>query len=342
MPLPPVRGKTSPCRAGRNNLMKKALLALAVALLVLAGIFMVKKYAEDSASRPLLAFPEMSVDSVVRLHIEYYGDSVTLVRVGGQWMTAGDRFPADTARLRRVLGHLLALQNREHVSRAATGRSEDLDLAGFGLDSTRARRVTWTLADGRTANVLLGKVSGIDFGSSFWKPADEAVVYRTPGTFVFEVSSRSQDWKDINLFRPFALRDIHSVAVRWRDSVGHSHHFTLARDGSDTGFVLLSDEDTRVPARRDESARLFTHATQFKVDEFVGGVDTSVSHARLENPVMIVRVTLQDGTAHVIEAGSSVDGLYRYIRHPTHKDPVRVFGWRFEYFRKTGKELMGP
>jgi hypothetical protein len=332
--------------------MKKALLALSGALLFLAVVFLIREYADRAAAKPRYAVTAQSNDSVTSLRITYWGTEVTLRRGYGhggsggdedRWVVAGDDFPADAAKLSRVLGHLLTLQTGEPVSRDDSGRTENLNLKEYGLDSASARFVEWTFADGRTLHVLLGKVSGIDYGSSYWKPRDEAVVYRTPGTFVFDVSSRTQDWKDTNLYvphAPFGPTDIRSVAVTWRDSVNALHEYTLERD-RDTNFVLRTAENTdRQPANKKAAAAVFTHAAQFKVDEFVPGVDSSATRAGLENPVMTIRVTLKSGTEHRIEAGNAVDGLFRYTRHPTHPAPVRVFGWRFEYFRKTGEDFL--
>lgn len=321
--------------------MKKALLGLLLAVTVLAGIFLARRLGEERASRPRHAYGDMSAEQVTSLKVAYFGDSMTVVKEGGRWVTGGDAFPADTARLRRVLGALLTLQNREIVSQdsGAAGLRE------FGLDSASARHVSWTLADGRRVKVLLGKVSGIDYGSSFWKPADEAVVYRTPGTFVFELSSRAQDWKDTTLFPAFAPADIRAVAVIWRDSAGAVHDYEIARAGSDTAFTLRAGRDgAPEPARREAAEKIFRHAAQFKIDEFVPGIDTAATRARraaLDEPVMIIRLSLGNGREHVVTVGPRVDGLYRYIRHPWHPDPVRVFVWRFDYFNKTRADFVG-
>ncbi len=331
--------------------MKKALAALAFAVLMLAGLFTIRHMMATRAAAPRFAYADMTAEAVVRLHVSYWGDSVTLVKEAGQWVTSRDRFPADTARLRRVLGHLLGLQTREQVSRRDSDRIDAAELAAYDLDATRARHVTWTLADGRSAQVSLGKVSGIDYGSSFWKPSGEAVIYRTPGTFVFDVSSRSQDWKDTALFPPFVPSDIQTVSVAWRGDAGRTEYI-LQREGEDadtgigagTGYVLHADDGTRIPARREDAARLFMHAAQFRIDEFVGGEDTAATPARrasLEDPYLRIRITLRDGTTHDVLAGDVVHDLYRYVKHPRHPDPVRVFVWRFDYFEKTHADFVG-
>ena len=104
----------------------------------------------------------------------------------------------------------------------------------------------------------------------------------------------------------------------------------------------MGEEGARTPARREEAARVFRHATQFKVDGFVAGVDMAATPSRrasLEDPFMTVDITLQDGTRHAVIAGDVVHDLYRYVKHPRHPDPVRVFVWRFDYFAKKAEDF---
>src|SRR5690606_9241093 len=141
-------GKPSTLTPGTSR-MKKALAVLAVSVLALAGVLWTGARMRQQAAAPRSPYADMVPGDVVRLHVAYLGDSVTLIRHAGNWVTARDRFPADTARLRRVLGHLLGMQVKEEVSRAPSGHPDDLNLAAYDLDTASARRVTWTMADGR-------------------------------------------------------------------------------------------------------------------------------------------------------------------------------------------------
>src|SRR5690606_18321712 len=108
------------------------------------------------------------------------------------------------------------------------------------------------------------------------------------------------------------------------------------------GFVWVGENGARRPVRREAASRVFDRAARFKVDEFVGGVDTAATAARrasLDEPFMVIRITLRDGTRHAVVAGDVVHDLYRYVRHPRHPDPVRVFVWRFDDFRKRAAEF---
>lgn len=316
--------------------MRKGLFSLLAAALILTAVYGLLRLRERAAGAPHRPFAAMDTAAVTGLRVAYGPDSMRLIRSADGWVVEEDGFPADTARLARVLGNLRNLQARERVSRdTAASRLRD-----YGLDETGARRVAWTLADGSDHGVLLGKVSGIDYGSTFWKRAGAEESYRTPGTFAYEVSARARDWKDTNLFVPFAPRDVRSVSVGWTEEGGATHAWTLARAG-DTAFVLrapgLPPEGVR--AARAAATLVFRQATRFKIDAFVAGPDTAAARAGLDHPVMTIHVRLRDGREPAVIAGNPVDGLYRYVRHPRHPDPVRVFLWRFEPFAKRAEDL---
>jgi hypothetical protein len=143
---------------------------------------------------------------------------------------------------------------------------------------------------------------------------------------------------------------VQSIDVEWKavDSLSPASpalktvRYRLERSG-DTDYVLTRPglPETVAPAARDEASKLFLHASQFKIDFFVPGGDSLASHAALDAPFMIVRVGLKDGSERVVTAGAEVDGLYRYTRHASRPEPVRVFKWRFEYFRKRAEDLKG-
>src|SRR5690606_14232816 len=113
-PRPGRRRGRAPSQPGGR--MKKALLALLGAVLLLAGVFGVKKARESLDARPRLAFADARLEDAVRLGIRYAGDSVTLALAESGWIVTADSFPADTARLRRAFGHLAELQTRERAA----------------------------------------------------------------------------------------------------------------------------------------------------------------------------------------------------------------------------------
>lgn len=323
--------------------MKKALLALLGAVVALGLVVAVMRWREAVASRPRLAFANARLADAAALRIRYAGDSAILLRKDGRWGVAGDGFPADTAHLRRAFEALASLQTGEVVADSA----DAADLVEYGLGPSEIKRVEWENADGSRHRVELGKLSGVDYESLFWKREDGPRVYRTPGKFVWEFSSRAVDWKDTNLYyprAPFAPGDVRSLEVEWKAadtaSGGHVALTTVAyrlERKNDSDFVLT--RPFAAPAARDEAVKLFRYASQFKVDFFVPGADTSAAGATLDAPFMTIRVGLKDGSERVVTAGAEVDQLYRYARHASRPEPVRVFKWRFEYFKKRGEDF---
>ena len=329
--------------------MKKALLALLGAALALALVVAVSKWRDASASRPHLAFGDTRYENAVELRIRYFGDSVRLYREGGRkdgrWKVAGDGFPADTAHLVRAFAALASVQELETVTDSvdAAGRIE------YGLSPDEAKDVAWRAADGATHRVVLGKLSGIDYGSIFWQREGSPAVYRTPGKFVWDFPSRPVDWKDTNIFAPaarFAPEDVQTLDVEWKaaDTASGalvaltSVAYRLERRG-DSDFALV--KPFAASASRMEASKLFRYASQFKIDFFVPGGDSLAAGAALDSPFMTIRIGLKDGSMRTVTAGSEVEALYRYARHASHPDPVRVFKWRFEYFKKNPEALVG-
>lgn len=326
--------------------MKRAVVTLLVASLVLAGVFGIMRMRERIQARTGQVFSDTRMDEIVRLTIRAAGDSVTLLNGASGWILSGDAFPADGPRLSRVFGHLAGLQTRETVIDSA---DEDA-LSEYGFRSGQEKHVEWEHAGGRVHRVVLGKISGLDFGSVFWKPADGPQVYRTPGKFVWEFSSRPMDWKDTNLYHPqspFRSADVRALDVEWldvrfTDSAGEPRLDTVAwrleRRG-ERAYVLVKPDPFPVP--EETGARLFRHAEQFKIDGFLPGPDPSARRAGLDTPYMTIRFELEDGSERRVVAGARADRLFRYARHASHPDPVRVFAWRFDYFRVRGEEIVG-
>src|SRR5215217_5539513 len=96
--------------------MKKTLWALAGALLLLALVLGVKTCADRATHRERFVFDTLKVDEVVRLEMEYQGESATLEKKDGLWRVASDGYPADTARVRMALNGLLRTRATEKVS----------------------------------------------------------------------------------------------------------------------------------------------------------------------------------------------------------------------------------
>ena len=79
---------------------------------------------------------------------------------------------------------------------------------------------------------------------------------------------------------------------------------------------------------------------QFAVDEFVASGD-SLAGIALRKPAMTLRITMQDGRRHVLEAGDAA-GDFHYAKHPRYGIPVKIARWRLDYFKVTVPDLLKP
>jgi hypothetical protein len=304
--------------------MKRTLTGLVIllaAVALLAGLLWMKSRREGAALRAGAVFDTTRISEVHDLRIGYLRDSTRLLRLGGRWVTARDTFPVDTARMGKVLRSLLGLREYETVTDSADAQS----LWDYGLNPEDAKRVEWTWSDGSKEQVLLGKTSTLDFSFVYWMRAGSARVFRTPGSFIWDVSPRTDDWREKAFWPAFAASDIDSLTVAWKDASGGPVQYRVARTASKPLSAAAQ--------------KLFEKATQFTADDFGTELDPNRAAISLADPAMTIRIHLNDGTEHILRAGPVFMGL-QYTQHPAHRNLVWVFKWRYDYFRKTPEALI--
>ena len=149
-------------------------------------------------------------------------------------------------------------------------------LAEYGLDTTQAKHIEWKDGKGSHA-IVLGKTSGIDYGSTYWKFEDKPEVYSTPGNFTWEISARPPDWKDRILFN-VDVKNLKSVSVDWRDSTDAMQHYKVAVV-NDSTFKLA--EPSEAPAVHGVAQAIVSQCAQLSIDDFVANNDTNVSRIQI-------------------------------------------------------------
>jgi hypothetical protein len=320
-------------------------LILIAAVLLLAAVLWVKSYREEAPRRGGFAFDTTRAAEVTSLRVQYHRDSMLIRAAGdGAWVTQ-DGYPVDSARLREALGWLLRLRTREKVSEAADARS----LWDYGLNPEDAKTVEWTWASGETERVLLGKTSALDYSYTYWKwkdPRRGGAVYRTPGNFAWNVSSRVHDWKERRLWPPFTAADVRALSVDWRDGAAVRHYRLERTEGAaataeESGYLLT--EPYRAPASRAVADHLFENAPQFAADDFGLELDPRWQSATVADPEITLSIILKNGTTYTLKGGE-VFREYQYSRHPRLPHLlVWVFRWRYDYYKKSPEELApGP
>jgi hypothetical protein len=316
--------------------LKKTLLALAGAVVLLVLVLGVKTCADRRMHREVFVFDTAQVARVERLEIAHGGRTAVLAKRDGRWVTS-DGFPVDSLRMGRVLAALLRTRATEKVSESG----DPARLAEFGLSEGEAKRLRWKLASGEAYTLLLGKTSGADFSSTFWKWEGAREVYRTPGAFTHEASVSEADWKSRAVLPSFAADEVASVAVDWADADGKTVRYRIDR-AADSSAVL--SEPFKAPMPRESADEVFGQIPGFKVDAFVEPWEDRPS-MKLDTPLFRIEIRLKDKTVHRLAAGDTVrqdHQLYRYAFLPGTKHPVKILEERFARFRKTGDQLLNP
>ncbi|HKP97740.1 MAG TPA: DUF4340 domain-containing protein [Fibrobacteria bacterium] len=311
--------------------MKRTLIVLLAALALLAAILLKKRSNEKVMQKDAPVFDSTYKSGVTMLRVSKKPDTSSLQKKDGKWVVAKDGYSVDTAKINKVLSNLFSLQNKELVSNSP-GR-----LAEYGLDSNEAKHVTLQDGTGKTvAQVVIGKTSGADYSSTYWKWEAKPEVYRTPGNFTWEIATKDDDWKDRKLF-PATSKDVKTVEATWRDSTGTAYAYKLEAVTDSTWKMLAPQDSNRVVnASANEMATRFA---EMSVDEFVTASDTNVSKVKLDTPAVYVKIGLKNGTMHELKASKTLSG-YAYTQHPSRKDLIKLSAWRFDSFKKKPFELL--
>lgn len=311
--------------------MKKTLIVL-VAALALLGVILFKRGSDRKAlGQDVPVLDSAKKAEVASFRIAKEADTVAIVRKDGAWGVGKDAWPGDTAKINRALGHLFSLQAKEKVSQNESRLKE------YGLDSSEAKHVVIAGKDGKPmAEVVIGKTSGADYSSTYWKWEGKPEVYRTPGNFSYEIGVKEDEWKERKFFG-FQAKDIKFLEATWQDTTGASFAYKLEAT-SDTTWKMLEPVDSNRVVRHmasDAASRI----AELAADEFIGSADTVAAKARLDSATLRAKVTLKDGKSHEISVGKPYDNYY-YVKYPARADLVKVSSWRFESLKKKPFELL--
>lgn len=310
--------------------MKRTVIILAIALAVLAGILMKKRSGDKSMSSDSFVLDSAWKANVTVFTVAKKPDTSRLEKKDGKWVVAKDGFNVDTAKINKVLTHVFSLQNKEMVSNSPAR------LAEYGLDSVEAKHVSIKDATGKSADVVIGKTSGADYASTYWKWEGKPEVYRTPGNFTWEIATKDNDWKDRKLFAATS-KDVKFVEATWKDSAGMAYSYKLEAVTDSTWKMLAPQDSNRVKnALANEMASRFA---EMSIDEFTVPADTNLAKVRLDTPAVWIKVGLKSGATHELKGSKALDG-YSFVQHPARKDTIKLSSWRFDSFKKKPFELL--
>ena len=311
--------------------MKRTLIVLLAALALLAAILFKKNSSEKSMQKDAPVLDSTAKAGVAVLGVIKKPDTSSLQKKDGKWVVAKDGYAVDTAKINKVLTSVFSLQDKELVSNSPARLSE------YGLDSTEAKHVSIKDGSGKAlAQVVIGKTSGADYSSTYWKWESKPEVYRTPGNFTWEIATKDDDWKDRKLFAATS-KDVKFVEAAWKDSTGMAYTYKLEAVTDSTWKMLAPQDSNRI--KNAMAAEMATRFAEMSIDEFVTPKDTNVSKVKLDTPAVDVKVTLKDGTVHELKASKTLSG-YAYTQHPTRTDLIKLSSWRFDAYKKKPFELL--
>ncbi|MEO7427237.1 MAG: DUF4340 domain-containing protein [Fibrobacteria bacterium] len=311
--------------------MKRTLIVLLAALAVLAAILLKMNSNEKNLQKDSPVLDSTSKSGVTGLRVITKADTSDLQKKDSRWVVGKDGFPVDTAKINKVLGNLFRVQDRELVSNSAARLGE------YGLDSVQAKHVKISAGTGKPlAEFVIGKVSGADYNSTYWKWEAKPEVYRTLGNFGYEIATKDDEWKTRKLFTATA-KDVKTVETAWKDSTGAMYSYKLEAVTDSTWKMLAPQDSGRVKnALVSEMASRFA---EMSIDEFVAANDTNVAKVKLDSPTVDLKIGLKDGTKLELKTGKVLSG-FAYVQHPERKDLIKLSGWRLDAFMKKPFELL--
>lgn len=311
--------------------MKRTLIVLLAALALLAAILFKKRSAETSMRADAPVLDSASKAQVASFRVVKRPDTSALRKQDGRWVVAKDSFAVDTSKINKVMTELFSLQGKELVSKNPARLGE------YGLDSGEAKHVTLSDASGKAmAQVVIGKTSGADYSSTYWKWEDKPEVYRTPGNFTWEIATKDNDWKDRKLFKEDP-KEVRSVETTWKDSTGMTYSYKLEAVTDSTWKMVAPQDSNRVKnAAANEMASRFA---EMSIDEFVAPGDSNLAKVSLDTPAVYVKISMKNGASHELKASPTLAG-YAYTKHPTRSDLIKLSAWRFDTFKKKPFELL--
>ncbi len=309
--------------------MKKNLVFLLLAIAVLVAILFVQKQKGVQDAKAMFALDSTQRSSVQTIKVVKANDSATLHLMGNEWVIASDSFPADTAKVNKLLGTIYKLEDKEIVSKNPAMAKE------FGLDSTEAKQVVLKDAAGKElVKVEIGKTAGTDYSSTYWRWVGKDDVYRTAGNFGYDVNTSQDEWKQKKLF-DIKKDDIKSIQVAWEDTSGQKNEYTV-ESASEGKWKMLSPRQG--DAKADAAKELAERFGDISIDSFIDTSDTNISQANLDAPKMIIQIKMKEGQFYKLEAGASFNG-YTYVNHPKKNLIVKVSDWRLDIFHKKADDL---
>ncbi len=311
--------------------MKKNLIFLVLALAALGLVFLLKDKRQESTKAQSFAYDSTRIAEASQFKVVRDTDTVVVAFDQTRWVVLPDSFPADTSRVNMVLQKLFTLQDGQVASRNEERISE------FGMEAGEAKTVTISNSQGAVlVDASIGKTSGADYNSTFWKYPGKPEIFRTPGNFTWEIAHTAEDWKSRSLFS-FTPDNAKAVNVSWTDGTAGAQAYRLEAANDSTWMLVEPVQDT---VRDQRAQNILERLAELNIDQFVTESDTNAAKADLNSPYLSLTVELKDGRSIELKTSSPLDGFV-YVPHPSFSQLVKLSDWRIEPFRTTPDILRG-
>jgi hypothetical protein len=166
--------------------MKKEYLILAV-IIVLLGGYLFLRYT-DLARYEMPALETASAESITRVALTSYGETVELIRTDNGWQIGDHAYPADPSKAKEILSVLEGLKLSALVSESGAYSTYDL------TDGQKIGVQAWA-GDRRVRNFAVGKTAAT-YRHTFVRIGDDPNVYHAEGNFRKSFDHRIDDLRD--------------------------------------------------------------------------------------------------------------------------------------------------
>jgi hypothetical protein len=182
--------------------LKKEYIVLAVVIFSLAGYLFVKK--TNRLHYTLPATPAIAKNSIMKLELQRGDQQTILTRKNGAWFISPRDYPADTAKMDRIIEAITDLTINTLVS-------ESGDYLRYDLTNDKKITVKVLGEKGPLFSFAVGK-RATTFKHTFVTIEDDGRVFQAQGNFRNDFDQSPQDLRDRNVL-PFAKETLTSLEI---------------------------------------------------------------------------------------------------------------------------------
>lgn len=310
--------------------MKKGQILIALSVLVvllILALLLYKSPYDAKREKPNVAVPTMTADTISSIEITNppadAAKNVTLTKQGDAWMvTAPQKFKADPNIVKSTVDKLAEFE----VTGIRSKKAAKHDL--FEVTDEKGINVKVNTNDGKTFTFILGKNSK-DFRNSFIRLPGDDNVYVIKGAIKSYISRELSAWRDKTIF-DLDKTAVKSVSISEKQGKKTSIT-TFERKDDGTWFV---PDKPDFPADKNKVESLVNQLATLRTQDFIDEPGP-LSEYQLDNPDMVVKITMKDNQEHVLLIGKANEKNQYYAKIASQEKPVYLLAkWQVERYQK--------